>query len=75
MLMWVGAVGKAIWTTRAGSLRRFYSHRVWPDETWRRSENRRYLLANVPGPARSTLKAIRAVIQSVVPKQTTGVIR
>jgi hypothetical protein len=31
-------------------------------------------LANVPEPARSTLKRIRAVIQSVVPKGTTEVI-
>jgi uncharacterized protein YdhG (YjbR/CyaY superfamily) len=31
-------------------------------------------LDNVPEPARSTLKHIRAVIQSVVPKQTTEVI-
>jgi uncharacterized protein YdhG (YjbR/CyaY superfamily) len=31
-------------------------------------------LAGIPEPARSTLKHIRAVIQSVVPKQTTEVI-
>src|SRR6266496_2338957 len=31
-------------------------------------------LASVPEPARSTLKHIRAVIRSVVPKQTTEVI-
>ena len=31
-------------------------------------------LANTPEPARSTLKHIRAVIKSVVPKQTTEVI-
>src|ERR1700736_1404789 len=32
-------------------------------------------LADVPDPARSTLKHIRAVIRSVVPKETTEVIR
>jgi uncharacterized protein YdhG (YjbR/CyaY superfamily) len=31
-------------------------------------------LANVPEPARSTLKHVRAVIKSVVPKETTEVI-
>ncbi len=31
-------------------------------------------LANVPEPARSTLKHVRAVIRSVVPKETTEVI-
>jgi uncharacterized protein YdhG (YjbR/CyaY superfamily) len=31
-------------------------------------------LANTPEPARSTLKHIRAVIQSIVPKETTEII-
>jgi len=31
-------------------------------------------LANIPEPARSTLKHVRAVIKSVVPKETTEVI-
>ena len=31
-------------------------------------------LANIPEPARSTLKHVRAVIRSVVPKETTEVI-
>lgn len=31
-------------------------------------------LANIPGPARSTLKHVRAIVRSVVPAETTEVI-